>query len=263
MLKIVIDAGHGYNTPGKRSPDGMREYEFNREVALAMKQELETYEGVQILFTHSEDRDVPLTERTNRANEWRADVFVSIHANAYMGEMGNHGGIDTFIDDSNPAGARALATVVQRNLIEATGLANRGVKTADFHVLRETKMTAILIEHGFMDSYTDLPKLKSPEYRKLCGVTNARSIAEHYRLTRKAPQKTPVEIAKEKELAQMAENQKATGFKDVPANSPYAEAVKYLKEQGIFAGYDDGTFRVNENLTRGQMAIVLHKILTK
>jgi N-acetylmuramoyl-L-alanine amidase len=183
-LKVAIDAGHGPNTPGKRSPDGMREYSFNSVVAKYMRAELERYEGVKVMFTHEDGRDVPLTERTNKANAWGADVLVSLHANANTGRMGNWGGIDTFVFGT--AGhSYKIAQIAQRNLIKATNLRDRGVKVANFHMLRETKMPAILIEHGFMDSTTDLPYLKSDSYRKVCGETDAKSIAEYYGLKRK------------------------------------------------------------------------------
>lgn len=194
-MRILLDAGHSYSTPGKRSPDGMKEYEFNRRVADVMKAELLKYEGVTVYFAHDDKRDVPLKERTDLANKLGADLFVSIHANANTGKMGDWGGIDTFIYKTNPADARKVAEVIQRNLISATGLRNRGVKTADFHVLRESHMTAVLIEHGFMDSTTDLPLLKTDEYRVLCGETNAKSIAEGYGLKRK---QEAVKVAEQK-----------------------------------------------------------------
>jgi N-acetylmuramoyl-L-alanine amidase len=184
-MKIMLDAGHGYSTPGKRSPDGMKEYEFNKRVTDVMKEALEKYEDVTVYFAHDDSRDVPLKERTDLANKLAVDLFVSIHANANTGKMGDWGGIDTFVYTTKPKDAVALANVIQRNLISATGLRNRGVKPADFHVLRETNMTAVLIEHGFMDSTTDLPLLKSDVYRKLCGETNAKSIADVYGLKRK------------------------------------------------------------------------------
>jgi N-acetylmuramoyl-L-alanine amidase len=193
MSKLVIlDAGHGPNTPGKRSPDGMKEFEFNSRVADVMKAELEKYEGVSVIFTHEAGRDVSLNERTDKANQIKADVFISLHANAFRGVMGDHTGIETYVHSSNPKESRQLAERIQSALASATGLANRGVKTANFHVLRETNMTAILIEHGYMDSKVDLPKLKSDEYRKLCGVTNAKSVAEFLGLKRKPePKPTP------------------------------------------------------------------------
>ncbi|AYA77330.1 N-acetylmuramoyl-L-alanine amidase [Bacillus sp. Y1] len=194
-MKIMLDAGHGPETPGKRSPDGMKEFDFNCAVANAMKAELEQYEGVNVLFAHEPSRDVPLVERTNKANAQKADLFVSLHADALNGVMGDHGGITTFVYKTNPTKSRMLADVIQRNVIAATGLRNRGVKTADFHVLRETNMEAVLIEHGFMDSRTDLPKLKDANYRNLCGVTNAKSIAEVYGLKRKIVAQAPADSA--------------------------------------------------------------------
>lgn len=185
-MKIMLDAGHGPNTPGKRSPDGMREFDFNNAVANAMKAELEQYEGVTVLFAHDPSRDVPLKERTDKANAQKVDVYVSLHANANTGVMGDWKGIETYVYKTNPAEARKLANKVQSSLVTATGLFNRGVKTADFHVLRETNMTAILIEHGYMDSRIDLPKLKDAGFRTLCGVTNAKALAEVYGLKRKA-----------------------------------------------------------------------------
>ncbi|WP_179289047.1 N-acetylmuramoyl-L-alanine amidase [Bacillus sp. 7894-2] len=259
-LKVVIDAGHGYSTPGKRSPSPgvMKEYEFNRAVSLAMRDELKNYEGVEVKFTHSDSRDVPLSERTNSANAWKADVFVSIHANAFNGKMGDHGGIDTFVFESKPAEAVKLANVVQKNLIKATGLRDRGVKSIDFHVLRETHMTAILIEHGFMDSKTDLPKLKSDAYRKLCGETNAKSLAEFYGLKRKS---APKPAAKKEKKPSAAENKKATGFTDIPADFSYVDSIKFVQDKGLIKGYSDGSFRPNEPTTRGQLARILHRLL--
>jgi N-acetylmuramoyl-L-alanine amidase len=184
-MLIMLDAGHGPNTPGKRSPDGMREFHFNSRVADVMKAELEKYEGVTVAFAHESGRDVPLAERTKNANARKVDVYVSLHADALNGVMGGHGGTTTFVYKTNPTQSRKLAEVIQRNLIAVNGLRNRGVKTADFHVLRETNMNAVLIEHGFMDSTTDLPKLKDDGFRVLCGQTNAKSLAEFYGLKRK------------------------------------------------------------------------------
>lgn len=188
-MKIVIDAGHGPSTPGKRSPDGMKEYDFNRAVAAEMKKELEKYKGVTVYLAHDDSRDVPLSERTRRANDLNVNLYFSIHANAYTGEMGDHGGIETYVHVSKPQQALKLAEQVQSQLVKATKLRDRGVKTANFHVLRETSMTAVLVEHGFMDSKTDLPKLKSSSFRKLCGKTNATTVARFFNLKKQIAKK--------------------------------------------------------------------------
>ncbi|MET1029711.1 N-acetylmuramoyl-L-alanine amidase family protein [Domibacillus tundrae] len=163
-MKIVIDAGHGWTTPGKQTPDGMKEYEFNHETALFLRREL-TFD---ILFVHEDERDVPLAERVQKANEAYADLYISIHANAFgIGWTKPHG-IETYVHSSRPAKALSVANTVQRELIMATGRHDRGVKTANFYVLRKTKMPAILIEAGFMTNQTEAALLKTKAYRKTC-----------------------------------------------------------------------------------------------
>ena len=136
---IILDAGHGYQTAGKRSPDGMREYEFNREVAQYVKDYLSNYLDTKIHFVHEDTRDVPLKERTMKAKALKADLYVSIHANAFGSNGWNEAnGIETYVYVTKPKEALALAEKVQSALVQNTSLKNRGVKTANFQVLRET-----------------------------------------------------------------------------------------------------------------------------
>ncbi len=184
-MKIVLDAGHGYSTLGKRTPDGMKEYEFNRAVALYVRDFLSGYTNLEVLFTHNDEQDVPLEVRTAKANELGADCFLSIHANA-AGNGGWHEaeGIETFIHSSKPRDAQILAAEIQEKLITATGRKNRGVKTANFHVLRETRMTAVLVECGFMTHKIESRLLKKEDYRTQCAQSIAQSIVSHYALTK-------------------------------------------------------------------------------
>ncbi|WP_404351697.1 N-acetylmuramoyl-L-alanine amidase [Sutcliffiella horikoshii] len=187
MTKIVVlDAGHGYSTPGKRTPDGMKEYEFNRVVAQYAKAELEKYEGVRTMFTHSDSRDVPLVERTNAANKADADVLVSIHANAF----GNGGwntvqGIETFSWDGHSPNGDRLASIIQAELIAATKRPNRGHKRANFRMVREFKRAAALVECGFMTNQAEAALLKADAYRKICAVAIATGVAKYLGLKRK------------------------------------------------------------------------------
>lgn len=187
-MKIVLDAGHGFSTLGKRTPDGMREYEFNRAVALYVREFLKPYTNLKVLFTHSDEQDVPLNVRTTKANELGADCFLSIHANA-AGNGGWHEaeGIETFIHSSKPKDAHSLATKIQERLIISTGRKNRGVKTANFYVLRETRMTAILIECGFMTHKLESKLLKGEDYRAQCANAIVQAIVSHYGLTKSSP----------------------------------------------------------------------------
>ena len=97
-MKIAFGAGHGMNTAGKRTPAGEREWSFNNKVALAFEAEMKKYKNVQLLRT--DDRtgktDVALATRTNRANNWGADIYISFHHNAFQGRWGTHTGVVTF-----------------------------------------------------------------------------------------------------------------------------------------------------------------------
>ncbi|MFC0273315.1 N-acetylmuramoyl-L-alanine amidase [Metabacillus herbersteinensis] len=190
-MKIMIDAGHGFETAGKRTVDEkMREYEFNRVVANAVRLELQQYESVAVYFSHSDQKDIPLQERTDEANSLNVDLFVSIHANAYGNgrDWNSVQGIETFVYLTNPTEAKKLATQVQAQLVKMTGRTDRGVKTANLHVLRETKMTAILCECGFMTNKEEAAMLMTEEYRFKCAQSIVKGIVNCYKLKKKTQQ---------------------------------------------------------------------------
>lgn len=230
-MKIAVDAGHGYTTSGKRTADGMREYEFNRAVANEMQQLLGGYENVSVVFTHSDNRDVPLNERTNKANAGKADVFISIHANAFgNGSIWNSTkGVETYVHDSKPQESFALAEAVQKELIEKTKRADRGVKLANFHVLRETKMPAILIECGFMTNQEEAQALKSASYRKTCAEAITEALATFYKLKKKqAPQpNSPSGKMYKVQVGAFNEKQNATALANELKNKGYSVNVLY------------------------------------
>lgn len=185
MVKVAIEGGHAFGTPGKRSPDDEREWSFNNKVVLAAIEKLNIFENVQILRLDDPtgQRDVPLKERTDKANAWGADVLVSVHHNAHMGVWGSHGGVETYV---HPAGSRAsydIADILQPRITTAMGLRDRGVKQLNLHMLRESNMPAVLTEGGFMDSTTDIRALRSDTKLKAQGAAIADGLARHFNLT--------------------------------------------------------------------------------
>lgn len=187
MVKIALDAGHGMNTAGKRTPDGEREWSFNNKVLLACVDALNKYNNVQILRLDNPTgkSDVPLIARTNQANRFKADVLVSIHHNALKTVWGSHGGVETFV---HPTGSRAsydIADIINPRIVKAMGLRNRGVKQSNLHMVRESRMPAILTEGGFMDSNTDIGALRSDAKLKAQGIAIAEGLAEHFKLVPK------------------------------------------------------------------------------
>ncbi len=166
---IAIDPGHGENTPGKRSPASLgqpvlREYRFNRQVA-ALVEDLLQRCGITFSRTVPADRDLP--SGTRLANARGCQLFVSIHANA-----GGGTGIETFYSPGH-AQSQRLARLIQREVIRETGMRDRGIKTQNLWVTRETPkrgLTGCLVELGFMDYGPDLAKLREESYRRRCAV---------------------------------------------------------------------------------------------
>lgn len=188
-FKVAIDAGHGGNgsTPGKRTPDGEYEWNFNDKVVRAVIEELNNYEDVEIkrVDDASGKTDVPLKTRTHEANAWGADIYISVHHNANTGKWGNHTGTETFTYIGSDPKSEKLASIVHPLLVQAMGLRDRGLKKANFHVLRETKMPAILVECGYMDSLIDIKKLRDDKVLKLAGQKIAEGIAIYAGLKKK------------------------------------------------------------------------------
>ncbi|WP_391203409.1 N-acetylmuramoyl-L-alanine amidase family protein [Psychrobacillus sp. L4] len=175
-MKIMLDAGHGPETPGKRTPDGkMREFEFNQAVVQLMKEELQQ-SGVIVILSHIGTSDVPLNERTALANKLGVDAFISIHANAFGSSFNDVSGIETFMYTKPSNHSKILAQNIQDSLCSTTKRNNRGVKQANFAVLRDTKMPAVLVECGFMTNRAEAALLQSAPYRSLCSRAIAHAI---------------------------------------------------------------------------------------
>ena len=181
---IALCDGHGMETPGKRTPvfpDGtvMKENEFNRAVVKYLDEDLRRI-GFKTLLVAPTDEDTPLENRVKKANDAKADIYVSVHANAYNGIWdATQGGIETYHYHTSVKG-KQLAATFHKNLIQGTPLIDRGIKPANFFVLRETNMPAVLAECGFMDASNDAKHLRTEEYRKECAIEISRGICEYF-----------------------------------------------------------------------------------
>lgn len=192
-MKISVSAGHGKDTPGKRTPDGFKEFYFNKPTAEFLMEYLKEYEGVETLRLHDLDgEDIPLSKRSDVANKWKSRVHIDIHYNTLGSTWSSAEGIETFVYKTKPKEALILAANVQTELIRATGRKNRGVKYADFHMLRETDMTAILVECGFMSHKEEASLMKQESYQKKCAKAIADGLAKTYKLKKKEETKKKV-----------------------------------------------------------------------
>lgn len=185
-MKVFYGAGHGKYTPGKRSPDGEPEWSFNNEVAVAFAKQMKKYKSVTLYRTDDPTgkTDVPLNERTNKANRANADFYISFHHNAYKNHWGNWTGVETYYYKTSTKG-RELARIIQSSLVKAYNLKDRGIKTANLHITRETTMPAILVEGGFMDSTIDIKQLRNKKTLHKAGTLIAEAVADYFHLSMK------------------------------------------------------------------------------
>lgn len=159
MKKLALDAGHGYNTAGKRTPDGIREWTLNNAVCVQIQKILSEYEGIEIvrLDDTTGKTDVSLVSRTNKVKRILPHLVISIHHNALSGKWGSATGVEVFAHPKAPAIDKSLSKQIVDKLAANTGLKNRGAKTSDLHMVREIpgSIPAVLCEGGFMDNKAD------------------------------------------------------------------------------------------------------------
>ena len=202
--KIVIDAGHGGKDPGGRKLFGLKEKELNLQLAKDLYDLLKGDEMFDVLLTRNSDVFVPLADRSIIANNFKADIFISIHANAsrdrrekgfeiyFMSEKASDPGAAEVADYENSVlgledgggqpdatamllhsmarneylneGSR-LAGLVGTEMEKRTPFVNRGVKQAAFYVLRGTYSPGILVEMGFMTNSGDQKAMNDKKVR--------------------------------------------------------------------------------------------------
>ncbi len=180
-LVVVIDPGHGGPDPGAIGIGGLREKDIVIDVSRQVKAKLEQ-QGVGVVLTRPDDRDLDLEPRVQIAKRVNATVFVSIHANAISMSRPDINGVETFYYSSWLSGR--LASVIHRNVLQATGSADRGIRSARFYVLRRTTMPAVLVEVGFVTGRDDSPRLATENYRTLLADSIARGILEYLQKVR-------------------------------------------------------------------------------
>ncbi|MCY9377393.1 sporulation-specific N-acetylmuramoyl-L-alanine amidase [Bacillus sp. T17B1] len=177
MVKIFIDPGHGGSDPGATG-NGLQEKTLTLQIALALRTILTNeYEGVSLLLSRTSDQYVSLSDRTNAANNWGADFFLSIHINS-----GGGTGFESYIYPGVGAPTTTYQSAIHSEVIQAVDFADRGRKTANFHVLRESAMPALLTENGFIDTVADANKLKTNSFIQSLARGHANGLEQAFSL---------------------------------------------------------------------------------
>ena len=205
---IAIDPGHGGSDSGAVA-NGLREKDLTLEVSLALKEELESYDGVTVVMTRStdvrpsENLSEDLSSRVRTAAAARADALVSIHFNSgsplARGAEVWYGNSSSYNYATHTKG-RQLSSNIQDKLTDL-GLADRGIKTrdnpyydypdgstGDYYAIirqaREENMPGIIVEHAFVTSSSDAQLLRDPAFVRSLGVADATGIAQTYGLSK-------------------------------------------------------------------------------
>lgn len=187
MVKLFLDPGHGGTDPGAVG-NGLREKDLTLAIALECRRVLANeYTGHLIKMSRTSDATVSLSQRTNAANSWGAHFFLSIHINA-----GGGTGFETFrYVQKGSSTTMKVQKAVHAAVLKASGWKDRGQKWANFHVLRVSKMPAVLTENGFIDTAADAKKLKDSTFIKKLGRAHAEGLAKALGLKRKASAPKP------------------------------------------------------------------------
>jgi N-acetylmuramoyl-L-alanine amidase len=203
--RIVIDAGHGGHDTGTIGPTGLMEKDLCLDVALRLGKIIQQrLPGADIVYTRSDDTFIPLEERTNIANQAKADLFISIHANSSQDHAAR--GVETYylnlkgsaeamevaarenassdqgvhdledlvkkiarnekIDESKELAEDIQDSLAKRMQKTSKTVKDRGVRKAPFVVLIGADMPSILTEISFLSNPADEKLLKQPEYRQ-------------------------------------------------------------------------------------------------
>ncbi|KAA0546543.1 N-acetylmuramoyl-L-alanine amidase [Bacillus sp. BGMRC 2118] len=183
-MKLYLDPGHGGTDPGAQG-NGLLEKDINLDIALRIRSILlNSFENVEVLMSRSNDQTKSLSERTSEANSWGASFYLSIHCNAFNGTAR---GYEDYIHNSLPD--NSVTAIYQKQIheevVKGIQLQDRGMKKANFHVLRETSMPAFLSENGFIDNPNDAALMSDAAWREKVALGHVNGLAKSFNLQRK------------------------------------------------------------------------------
>lgn len=217
---ILIDAGHGGEDPGAIGPNGTKEKDVNLAIALALKNLFNKDKNYKVILTREDDTFIPLSERTNIANKNKVDLFISVHNNAnlkremagfeiyFLSEHASdsEAAATAVLENSvisledKPKGQKAvlqnmlwsmtvnefinesseLASFISGETPRRLKTANRGIKQANFYVLRGAQMPAVLVEGAFISNYSEEAKLNTRRFQLAIADSIYEGVKKYY-----------------------------------------------------------------------------------
>ena len=176
---IVLDPGHGGYDPGAVGPAGTHEADINLDIAQKLSQILKQNTDWRVYLTRKDDRFISLSQRTAMARRLNADMFISIHSNA--DKAGVRRGIETYAHYNSGEKGWSLAWYIQDSLVNSLRLENRGIKSNNFQVIRETpNMKSVLLEIGYLSHLEEERLLRKSEFRQKAARAIFNGIKKYY-----------------------------------------------------------------------------------
>ena len=183
-MKLYLDPGHGGQDPGAQG-HGLDEKDLTLAIALKIRSILQNdYENIDVKMSRSSDTTKSLSQRTSEANAWGADFFLAIHINSGPSTAL---GYEDFIYSglSNTSKTAQYQDIIHAEVMKMNQLKDRGQKQANFHVLRESNMPALLSENGFISNDHDAALMKQTSWIQKVAQGHANGIAKAFGLKRK------------------------------------------------------------------------------
>lgn len=191
MTKIYLDPGHGGGDSGANGND-IHEKEINLKIVKKIAAILEkNYQDIELKLSRETDEFIPLKTRTDEANAWKADVFLSVHINSSTYPTAK--GFESHVYTTTNAKTKAFQNVMHAAIMkQVNDVEDRGKKFSNFHVLRESNMPAILTENLFISNVSDATKLKDEKFLDKLALGHANGLQEYLGLQLKPIPKEPV-----------------------------------------------------------------------
>ena len=174
---IVIDPGHGGKNPGAIGTTGTWESNINYDIASRLN-ELLQHGGAYTIMTRKSEEDPGLWDRPAIANNSHADLFVSVHSDSHPDKATR--GTTIYAHNNATQENWSLAWFIHNAIVRNTGLVSKGLRAANFVVLRESQVPAVLVEAAYLSNKEDEAQLKDPNFRQLVAQGIYNGIVEYY-----------------------------------------------------------------------------------
>src|SRR5699024_1086166 len=258
MVKIYLDAGHG-GQDGGASANGLVEKKLTLKIAKKMNSLLKDYKNVTVKMSRKTDKTVSLKSRTDEANKWGADLFLSVHINA-----GGGTGFESYVyNGAIELKTEKVRTTIHNEIMKLINVTDRGKKKKNLHVTRESRMPALLTENLFIDTKKDDDKLKKQSFNNKIAQGHVNGIVKLYHLEKKKGSTIPKgklykvqtgAFSKKSNDVKLVNNLKKDGF------DGFIVQTKYYKVQtGAFSKKSNANSMVKKLKKKGYDTVIIRE----